>query len=197
MPGCTETNHRATEMSALASVVAEISATLDLEPLLERVADLAVNLLTAEHRAPCSWRSRWPDLPAIAAVGDIADELKATNIVRGQGIIGSLADEARPEIVNDAASDSRAILIAGTEAEELERLMVAPLVGRGGVSGMMAVWRIGVTQPFVQSDLDFLVGLSQQAAIAIDNARLFADLREAQRRRRGRRTRPRAPSWPR
>jgi signal transduction histidine kinase/DNA-binding response OmpR family regulator len=44
---------------------------------------------------------------------------------------------------------------------------------------MMAVWRIGVTPPFVQSDLDFLVGLSQQAAIAIDNARLFADLREA------------------
>ena len=72
--------------------------------------------------------------------------------------------------------------IPGTsdETEETERLMVAPLLGRTGVNGMMAVWRSGNTsQPFTQTDLDFLVGLSQQAAIAIDNARLFADLRDA------------------
>ena len=37
---------------------------------------------------------------------------------------------------------------------------------------MMAVWRSGPRQPFTQSDLDFLVGLSQQAAAGIENARL-------------------------
>ena len=174
-----ETNQRATEMSALASVSREISATLDLEPLLQSVVGLATELLTGTSSAVFLEEDGGQTFQAIAAVGDIADELKKTNIVRGQGIIGRLADDAQPEIVNDVASDSRAILIAGTELEDLERLMVAPLVGRGGVSGMMAVWRIGVTPPFVQSDLDFLVGLSQQAAIAIDNARLFADLREA------------------
>ena len=58
--------------------------------------------------------------------------------------------------------------------------MVAPLIGRGGVNGMMAVWRTGPgRQPFSDADLNFLVGLSQQAAIAIDNARLFAELRDA------------------
>jgi signal transduction histidine kinase/DNA-binding response OmpR family regulator len=44
---------------------------------------------------------------------------------------------------------------------------------------MMAVWRIGDHRPFTSIDLDFLVGLGQQGAIAIDNARLFGDLREA------------------
>jgi signal transduction histidine kinase/CheY-like chemotaxis protein len=45
---------------------------------------------------------------------------------------------------------------------------------------MMAVWRTGPSQlPFTPADLDFLVGLSQQAAIAIDNAQLFTELREA------------------
>ena len=53
--------------------------------------------------------------------------------------------------------------------------MVAPLLGREGLSGMMAVWRPGSAAAFTQADLDFLVGLSQQAAIAIDNARLFAE----------------------
>ena len=57
--------------------------------------------------------------------------------------------------------------------------MVAPLIGRGGVNGIMAVWRTGASRPFTKADLDFLVGLIQQAAIAIDNARLFADLRDA------------------
>ena len=85
-------------------------------------------------------------------------------------------------MINDTSVDSRGIHIPGTadETDETERLMVAPLLGRGGVNGMMAVWRSGNTsQPFTPTDLDFLVGLSQQAAIAIDNARLFADLRDA------------------
>ena len=60
-----------------------------------------------------------------------------------------------------------------------ERLMAASLVGREGVSGVLAVWRPGANDPFSQADLDFLVGLSQQAAIAIDNARLYGATREA------------------
>jgi signal transduction histidine kinase/CheY-like chemotaxis protein len=59
--------------------------------------------------------------------------------------------------------------------------MVAPLVGRGGVTGMMTVWRSGADPLFTDADLAFLVGLSQQAAIAIDNARLFAEANEARR----------------
>ncbi len=38
----------------------------------------------------------------------------------------------------------------------------------------MAVWRTG-GQPFTDSDLEFLVGLSLQATVAIENARLFAE----------------------
>jgi signal transduction histidine kinase/DNA-binding response OmpR family regulator len=55
--------------------------------------------------------------------------------------------------------------------------MAAPLVAHGSVTGVMAVWRPASGERFTQSDLDLLVGLSQQAAIAIENARLF---REAQ-----------------
>jgi signal transduction histidine kinase/CheY-like chemotaxis protein/HPt (histidine-containing phosphotransfer) domain-containing protein len=45
---------------------------------------------------------------------------------------------------------------------------------------MMVVWRMGPTSPFTDDDLNFLIGLSQQAAIAIENARLFAEVKEAQ-----------------
>jgi len=54
--------------------------------------------------------------------------------------------------------------------------MVAPLLAQEQAIGAMVVWRDPQHEPFGQADLDFLVGLSQQAAIAIGNARLFAEV---------------------
>ena len=88
--------------------------------------------------------------------------------------------------------DPRAVLFPGEEEKE-ERLMAAPLLARGRVTGMMAVWRTAPADVFTDDDLNFLVGLSQQAAIAIENARLFAEVKEA-RRSPTRRTSPRASS---
>ena len=85
------------------------------------------------------------------------------------------------EFVNDVAARSASGEIPGTEDVANERIMAAPLIGRDGVSGLLAVWRSGPSDPFSQADLDFLVGLSQQAAIAIENARLFADPQDARR----------------
>ena len=42
----------------------------------------------------------------------------------------------------------------------------------------MAVWRNG-GEPFEPHELEFLVGLSRQAAIALQNARLFNETEEA------------------
>ena len=52
--------------------------------------------------------------------------------------------------------------------------MVAPLRAGKTVKGAMAVWRTG-GKPFADTDLEFLEGLSLQAAVAIENARLFAE----------------------
>ena len=56
--------------------------------------------------------------------------------------------------------------------------MVAPLLAGDKVIGMMTVWREG-GQEFTQPELEFLIGLSRQAAIAIQNARLFAESQTA------------------
>jgi signal transduction histidine kinase/DNA-binding response OmpR family regulator len=57
--------------------------------------------------------------------------------------------------------------------------MVVPLLGAADtVQGAMAVWRRG-GEPFATRELEFLVGLSRQAAVALANARLFDDARAA------------------
>src|SRR5437660_10116553 len=56
--------------------------------------------------------------------------------------------------------------------------MVAPLMAGKTVKGAMAVWRTA-GRVFDEAELEFLTGLSLQATVAIENARLFHEAREA------------------
>ena len=115
------------------------------------------------------------------AKGSFAPAVMSDTIMLGEGIIGDLAQRGDAEAINDVANDSRSVTIAGAEEDDIEyRLMAAPLSSRGKVIGMMAVWRSEPGARFTGADLSFLVGLAQQAAIAIQNARLFEDGRAAQ-----------------
>ena len=59
--------------------------------------------------------------------------------------------------------------------------MAAPLLARDRVIGVMAVWRAAPGRPFTDADLAFFEGLAQQATIAIENARFYAEALEARR----------------
>ncbi|HEX9277533.1 MAG TPA: GAF domain-containing protein [Casimicrobiaceae bacterium] len=169
-----ETQRRTRETAALAEVGREISSTLDLPTVMDRIARHAKDLLNADNSAIFLPEAGGQSYRAIVAVGAIAQNLQSTVIKAGQGIIGSLVQSGRAEFINNTQADPRAVLIAGTERRENERLMVAPLLAGQTVKGAMAVWRTK-GQPFGDSDLEFLVGLSLQATVAIENARLFAE----------------------
>ncbi|HET9853241.1 MAG TPA: GAF domain-containing protein [Candidatus Limnocylindrales bacterium] len=175
-----EAQRRAREMAELAELGREISGTLDPQALLERIAARAYELIEVSTSGVFLAEPDGQRFRAVAVVGRNAAELEADHIVLGEGIIGTAAAARRAEIVNDVASDGRAVPVAGLEDDDpQERLMVAPLLGRAGVTGMMAVWRDIAAPPYTDHDLDFLVGLSQQGAVALDNARLFLDANEA------------------
>ena len=171
-----ETQRRANEMSALAEVGREISSSLD------KSRGPGAHCRTGHGTAGGREQRRVPDgaghssaMRAIAARGDAAEALRAELIRLGEGIIGTLAAEAKAEFVNDVFHDPRGIVVPGMNEPETERLMAAPLMRGDEVIGMLAVWR--TTAPFTTGDLNFLVGLSRQAAIAFENARLFDEIK--------------------
>jgi len=174
-----ETRRRAQEMSALADVGRNISATLEIDVVLGEIAQRARDLLDANASAIYMADGDGKEFRATIALGEFADDLRKASITPGVGIIGDLIEAGRGEVVNDVSSDPRGVHIEGTSDESLERLVVAPLISGEEIIGMTAVWRFGQSAPFVQENLDFLVGLSQQAAVAIQNARLFALAQEA------------------
>jgi GAF domain-containing protein/CheY-like chemotaxis protein len=173
-----EAHRRGDEMAALADVGQEISATLDARAVLNQIGERVQSLLAADSVALYLAGAQPGTFQATLALGIIADAILADTIQEGEGIIGDAIRRRAPEFINDTASDPRSVDIPGAESSDHERLMVAPLIARDRVTGVMAVWRDG-GDPFGQPDLDFLVGLARQASIAIENARLFAEAQEA------------------
>ncbi len=174
-----DSQRRAGEMAALADVGAEISQMLEVGPVLERIAQHARNMLEADTSAVYLAEPDGRSMKAVVAFGDVATEVLNDSILFGEGIIGDLALRGVGEVVNDATHDPRVKIIAGTDPEEEQRLMATPLRAADRVIGMMAVWRAQPGPVFSDADLGFLAGLSQQAAVAIENARLFGDARAA------------------
>jgi GAF domain-containing protein/CheY-like chemotaxis protein len=173
-----ETMRRASEMAALAELGREVGGMLDLDAVLARIAERARELLEADTSAVFLEHEDGTFRPNVA-LGGLANLIMADAIRPGEGIIGDLASRGVAEVVNDTDADPRAVDIPGEEENPEERLMAAPLIARGRVTGMMAVWRSGPSDLFTDADLNFLVGLSHQAAIAIENARLFREAEDA------------------
>jgi GAF domain-containing protein len=91
-----ETQRRAQEIATMADIGREISATLDLSTVLERIAARAMDLMRARDVV---LRLLEPDgrLPAAVAIGKYADIYKDWDARLGQGLSGSVAQTGSPK----------------------------------------------------------------------------------------------------
>jgi len=170
-----ETQRRASEMSTLAEIGNDIAATRELEPVLEKIATHAKSILLVRDIAIYL---REGDLfVAPVALGTFIEEIKSSPVLLGRGITGNIAQTGVAEFLNHPQRDPRAFHIPGTPEpeEEQEGLMSAPLISRGQTIGIVTVWRPWVDGLFTQADLDFLVSVARQTAIAIESARLYLE----------------------
>ncbi|MCP4296381.1 MAG: GAF domain-containing protein [Proteobacteria bacterium] len=174
-----EIQRREKEMRALVEIGREISASLHLPTVLERIVTVPHTLLAARDSVIYLLSPDGQSFQSTVAIGHYSKELKSDPVSLEEGILGEIAKKGIAEIINDTSSDPRVKHVAGTPKNQPENLLCAPLRSRKQVIGLMAVWR-GFDQPlFKQADLEFLVGLSQQAVIAIDNAKLFNQSQDA------------------
>ena len=168
-----ETRRQASRLAALLEIASDISATLDLPTVLERIAAHARTLLDADDSDVYLVDPDSTTLRAIVSLGAFAEQTRAAPLQLGEGIVGSVAQSGVPEVIDDAGRDPRGVQVPGTP-QESHALMCAPLMSRGQLMGAMALNRRGGRGGFEQADLDFLTTLARQAAIAIENARMYA-----------------------
>jgi signal transduction histidine kinase/CheY-like chemotaxis protein len=181
-----ETERRAEQMAAIAEVGREVSATLDLATVLGNVVAHVHRLFNAQDTV---LRLAEPDdqtFRTAAALGSYAEQFASDVIQMGAGIHGAIAASGVAELVDNPGTDPRRLHVAGTPdvEESPETLMIAPLIapdreGRRRTVGLLSVYRDRQDGLFTPVDLDFLAGLARQAAVSVENLRLYAEIQEA------------------
>ena len=89
----------------------------------------------------------------------------------GEGIAGTVFLERKPIITNLGSADPR--FIVKDISANTKSLLCAPLIAKGEVIGVINITNKKHDKLFNQKDLEFITSLANQAAIAIDNAKLY------------------------
>lgn len=168
-------SRRANEMSALAQIGRDISSTLSIEEVLSKISIYTLDLLRCITTAVYIPDANFKILQPIATAGVEAEEIKNDPLTIGTGIIGNIALTKIGEINNNVSNDPRATNIKDTDSPEYEHLMAVPILTQENLRGVLAVWRVGAGEEFVESEFSFLVSLAQQIATSLENARLFQE----------------------
>src|SRR4029077_8258983 len=104
------------------------------------------------------------------------DWVRDVRVPVGSGVMGKALATGEGLMVNDYQSSPMALpdFRAGTA-----RLLVQPLQAGGRMLGGMVIGRDGTGEPFTEDDLSALADFATQAAVAIENARLFAEAKRS------------------
>ncbi len=114
-----------------------------------------------------------------AGLGFRSKNLERSELRIGEGIAGRAALEQEMQHISTLASVDRKFVSASLiESEDFVECYAVPLVVKGNVNGVLEIFH---KQPFDfdANGFDFLYALAGQAAIAIDNNRLFSGLQRA------------------
>ena len=118
-------------------------------------------------------------LAPIARYGELAyaeESFESLVLEIGEGIAGTAAAEARSLLIPDTDHCAFAVQVPGTE-DVAESVIAVPLVYEHLVTGVVVVSKLGLDQ-FDQDDVRLLEVLAGHASVAIENARLYQEVRQ-------------------
>ena len=166
---------RIAEQRALLDTLTDLSGELELDKLLHAVLRRAVTLLDVTGGELAIWDERTRQL-VIAASHNMGTDAVGTRMALGEGAMGHVAESLEPLII------PRYQEWLGRSAQYLrstiQTVMAAPLVIGNRLVGAIASVHSDPGRTFGQADLRVLNLFAAQAAIAIENARLFSAERE-------------------
>jgi PAS domain S-box-containing protein len=148
-----------------------ISAKLNLEALLNTVLDAACELVSGDH-ATIFLRDPAADgkfTPA-RTVGYDLNAISALQFGPNEGLVGQVIADPRALIIPDVEEDPR--YVPNDAAPVMRSMILVPLIAAGQLIGVLTSDK-PTPHSFTNTDLVVLSTLADQAAVAIDNARLF------------------------
>ncbi len=198
-----KTQQRARQLSAINEIANQLASEMgNVDRLLQLITESAVQILDAEAGSLLLVDDETGDLEFRVAVGGSGQELVGKRLPSGSGLAGATVQRGAPIIVNDPTRDSRwygemdddapetgdgrsgngqhggpppdALDEAGDSGEfRSGAILSVPLLVSGRAIGVLQCLNKRDGGIFVTEDADLLETFAGQAAIAIENARLF------------------------
>jgi signal transduction histidine kinase len=169
-----ETNLRARQLSALNDISRKLASELQIDKLLELITSSAVSILNAEAGSLLlTVDDGSGDLEFKVAVGGSGQELVGSRFPAGKGLVGEVATKGRHVIVNDTSNDPRWGGEVSPESFRTSAVLAVPLLAQNRVIGVLEVLNKKGGGAYIEEDASLLTTFAGQAAIAIENARLF------------------------
>lgn len=169
-----ETNQRAQQMATLNEVARSLTSTLEMDPdLLRRILQSAVDILDCEAGSLLMVDEQSGELVFEVALGPVGDELVGTRLPPGAGLAGKAVESGEAIIQNDARRSSEWFDTDSQTGYSTEDLLVVPLQVTDKVIGVLEVLNKQDRSPFTTDDQEILRAFAGQAAVVIENARLY------------------------
>ncbi len=174
-----ESTHIHSTVDALTNVSNIVAAQTRQHDLLDRVLHFAAQVLSAQGASALLLDEETDELVFSAALGTHAQRLLGLRVKVGEGVAGRVAQTGEVAIVNDALEDARFLRhIDARTGFTTRNLICVPLKVRERVLGVIEVVNRADGAAFSRADAEVLKAVANQAAIALDNARLYDRLEQ-------------------
>lgn len=177
-----ETKLKTARLEALIRVSHVMTSTLEPRRIAGVIAaamsDLAPDMVVRLWETPDDAKVWLPIGPAHPAGADGVDDELA--LPAGAGLVGAVAAQRAPLVVDDVRDDERVVRRDVVEREGFVSFLGLPLLREDKLLGVLGVLT-RTPHRFSDDEVSLLTSLAQQAAIALENARLYQDLRQSHR----------------
>ncbi len=171
--------HLATTLTALSRISAIINTLQELDPLLEKIMDIAVETVGAERGFILLTEANGELRPRTArniSAENIQDITNISNSVVQRVLQSGDAVISYDAQVDEALRESESIIL-----NRIQSVACVPLAIKQRPIGALYLDSIEQRSGFTETSVPFLTAFANQAAIAIENAQLYEALREENR----------------
>lgn len=160
------------------SLTSVLNSTLKLNELLALIMETSSEVMRSEVASLLLIDEASRELVFRVALGGKGTELEEKFRVKmGEGIAGSVAASGRPEIVNTPHKDPRfAKRFDDSTGFVTKAILCVPMKAKGKIIGVLQAINPLSREEFRQEDLELFETFADQAAIAIENARLHGEI---------------------
>jgi HD-GYP domain-containing protein (c-di-GMP phosphodiesterase class II) len=170
---------RARQLVTLTELSRILNSTLEHKAVKRRAMEAATQLMKAEVGSLLLIDEETNRLYFEVALGEKEETVKTFHLKMGEGIAGWVAQHGEPLIVNDAQSDPRFFREVDKKSKfTTKNVICVPVKVKEKLIGVLEAINKLDGETFTEEDLTLFQSLADQVAVALDNARLLAEIEE-------------------